>query len=206
MFRKLIFLGLILSVGVGLSSCDNNSIERQRTVVEVASVADNGVYVAGIWDAGSDRLFPSEDDYQPAGHVAVTLKSRSYNEYVQAPDLSPYGQFHVTQVSVDWRSAHASTPVAQLAPFNYTAGYDLVIPKEAEVTFNLMIIPFVMKQDPYLANLVAEPTRGGDGSTAPFTAVAHFTITGHDSGAPDMPQTLEGSVLVEFIGVIIQGN
>jgi len=202
-FRKLIFLGLISTVVLGLAACDNASIERQRSVVEVASVADNGVYVAGIWDAGSDNIFPSTDDFQPAGHVPITLKSRSYNEFIQAPDLTPYGQFHVTGVSVDWRAAHPSTPVAQLTPFNYSAGYDVVIPKDTEVTFNLMIIPFNMKQDPFLANLVAEPTRGGDGSTPPFTAVAHFTITGHDSGAPDLPRTIEGSILVEFIGVVV---
>ncbi len=203
MFRKLIILGLICAVAVGLSSCDNNSAERQRTVVEVASVADNGVYVSGIWDAGRDKIFPSADDFQPAGHVPITLKTRSYNEFVQAPDLTPYGQFHVTEVSVEWRAAHPSTPVAQLTPFNYTAGYDLVIPKDTEVTFNLMVVPFTMKQDPFFMNLVAEPTRGGDGSTPPFNAVAHFTITGHDSGAPDVTQTVEGSVLVEFIGLLL---
>jgi hypothetical protein len=203
-FRKLIFLGLISVLGVGLSSCDSDNIERQRTVVEVSSVAENGVFLAGIWDAGSDKIFPSTDDFQPAGHIPITLKTRSYNGFVQAPDLTPYGQFVVTAISVDWRAAHPSTPVAQLSAFNYSAGYNLVVPKDTEVTFNLMVIPFTMKEDPFFRNLVSEPTRGGDGSTPSFNAVAHFTITGHDSGAPDLPRTLEGSVIVEFIGVLIE--
>jgi hypothetical protein len=203
-FRKLIFLGLISVIGVGLGSCDSDNIERQRTVVEVASVADNGVFLAGIWDVGRDRIFPSVDDFQPAGHIPITLKNRSYNEFVQAPDLTPYGQFVVTAISVDWRASHPSTPLAQLTPFNYSAGYSLVVPKNTEVTFDLLVIPFTLIQDPFFMNLVSEPTRGGDGSTAPFNATAHFTITGHDSGAPDLPRTLEGSVLVEFIGLIIE--
>jgi len=202
-FRKILFLGMVLCVGAGLSSCNSDNIENQRNVVEVASVADNGVYVAGIWSAGADKDFPSDDDFRPAGHVLVTLTNRAYNSLIQAPEYSPYGQFHVTGVSVDWRAANAATPVAQLAAYNYSAGYDLVVPRDSEVSFNLMIIPFAMKDDPYFANMVAEPSRGGDGSTPAFSAVAHFTITGHDSGAPTSPRTLEGNIIVEFVGVII---
>lgn len=203
MFRKSIILGAIVALGVGLTSCDSDHIERSRSVVEVVSVAENGVFVCGIWDAGSDREFPTDDDFQPAGHVPITLKNRPYNEFVSSTEFSPYGQFHVTEVSVQWEAAHPSTPVDRLAPFNYTARYDVAIPIESEVTFNVMVAPFTLKTDQYFLNLTGVPSRGGDGSTAPFNAVAHITLTGHDSGAPDEPRTIEGSVLVEFIGVIV---
>ena len=184
-----------------IAACSDESNERQRSVIEIASVAEGGVFVAATWDAGSDKEFPTTDDFQPAGHVPITLRNRSYNEFITAPDLSPYGNFHVTEVSIEWYALDGTTPVDRLTPFNYTAQYDLVVPKDTEVTFNVMTAPFSMKQDQYFLDLALG--HGGNGSTRPFAANAKITIRGHDSG-DERSVEIEGGILVEFIGVIVK--
>ncbi len=197
--RAILFVaGLSL---VALIGCDENSSERQRSVVEIASVAEGGVYVAATWDAGSDKQFGTTDDFQPAGHVPITLRNRSYNEFIEAPDLSPFGNFHVTEVGVQWFPVDANTPIDRLTPYNYTAQYDLVIPKDSEITFNLLVAPFTMKNDQYFLDLAAG--NGGNGSTPPFTANARIIVKGHDSG-DERTVTIEGGLIVEFIGVLVQ--
>lgn len=201
MFRnRWILIAAALSLPL-MSACGDDA-DDARSVVEFSSVAENGVFVCGIWDAGGDKAFPTDDDFIPAGHVPVTLKNRSYNEYVFTPEFSPYGDFHVTEIAVNWYPIGPDTPIAELRRFDYSAQYDVIIPKDSEISFNVMIVPFAMKSDTFFANLVNGGARGGDGSTPPFTAVARMQVRGHDSGDERLV-TIEGAVIVEFIGVVI---
>ena len=199
----------ILAAGLGLlllaSGCGDD-IDDARSVVEVASVAESGIFVCGMWDAGTDREFPSDDDFRPAGHVEVQLRNRSYNEQIVAESFQPYGDFVVTGVRVEWFPVTGSTSdetLSNLRRFNYDSQYDFIVPKGETVPLNVMLVPFAMKSDPYFSNLTSG--RGGDGSTAPFTASARMTFTGHDSG-DDRLVTFEAYAIVEFIGVIISSN
>lgn len=194
MFRNRWILTAAVLVLPLVSACGDDA-DDARSVVEFSSVAENGVFICGMWDAGGDRIFGTDDDFIPAGHVPVTLKNRAYNEYVLAPEFSPYGDFHVTEIEVNWFSVGADTPIAELRQYDYSAQYDVIIPKNSEVSFNVLVVPFALKADPFFAGLVS-------GATQPFTAVARLTVKGHDSG-DERVVSIEGAVLVEFIGVVI---
>ena len=199
--RWILVVAAVLTLPL-LSACGDDA-DDARSVIEFASVAENGVFVCGIWDAGADKEFPSDDDFIPAGHVPVTLVNRGYNSFVTAPEGTPYSDFHVTEVGVSWYPIGPDTPLDELRRFDYTAAYDVIVPKEDPVTFNMMVVPFAMKSDPYFANLTnGGGLRPGDGSTQPFQAVARLTVKGHDSGDERLV-TIEGAVIVEFIGVLI---
>jgi hypothetical protein len=193
--RRALILVTLLAVLPALTSCDTDNSERARGAVEVSTVADGGVFICGMEDAGLDKIWPSEDDFVPAGHFPVTLKNRPYNPFITAPDYSPYGHFHVTSVEVEWVSTNPPDVLAQLTPFNYRGGYDIAIPMNSERTFNVMAVPFYMKSSPYFQDLLF-------GNNDPFTAVANLKFFGHDSGSENTI-VVEGSCIVEFIGVII---
>ena len=202
MFRnRWILIAALLMLPL-VSACGDDAHDA-RSVVEFSSVANNGVFICGIWSAGGDKIFPSDDDFIPAGHVPVTLKNRSYNEFIFAPEYTPYGDFIVREISVNWYPIGPDTPIDELRRFDYTAQYDVMIPKDTEVSFNVMLVPFAMKSDPFFANLVnGGGLRPGDGSTPPFTAVARLRVRGQDSG--DVRSVvIEGAVIVEFIGVLV---
>jgi len=197
----------ILTAGLGLllfaTGCGDD-IDDARSVIEVTSVAEGGVFVCGMWDAGSDKEFPSEDDFRPAGHLLVEVRNRPYNEQEVSLPFTPYGDFIVTGVRVEWFEIPGATDpdaIAALQRYNYDAQYDHLIPKGTTSTFAVTVVPFSMKSDPYLSNLVA--VYGGDGSTEPFVANARMTFTGHDSG-DEREQTFEAYAVVEFIGVILE--
>lgn len=188
---------LVLATGCG------DDIDDARSVIEVKSVADAGVFVCGIWDAGSDKEFPSDDDFIPAGHIPVLLQNRGYNEQITNTPFTPYGDFVVTGVAVQWVPTDVSSPQEALDALNryaVNAQYDRIIPAGGEASFNVMLVPFRAKSDPYLANLAAG--RGGDGSTRAFTAGARITFTGHDSG-DEREVSFDAYAVVEFIGVVV---
>lgn len=199
----------ILAAGLGLlflaSGCGDD-IDDARSVIEVAAVNEGGIFVIGMWDAGSDKLFPSEDDFRPAGHVPVTLRNRAYNEQIVSETFQPYGDFIITGVRVEWSPVAGSTSEAALSNlqrFNYDAQYDFMIPRGEAVTMNVMLAPFALKDDPYFADLASG--YGGDGSTPSFSANAKMTFTGHDSG-DDRLVSFEAYTIVEFIGVLISDD
>jgi len=180
-----------------LAACDEDN-ERTRSAVEISRVNSGGVFVCGMLDAGADNIAGTADDFVPAGHVPVVVKNRPYNPFIQAPDYAPFGHFHITRVRVTWDDTGPSTPMAELTPFEYAADYDIVVPTDPEVEFNVMLVPFYMKDSPYFIGLL-------NGANPSFTAQANIALTGHDSGS-DSEVTLRGSVIVEFIPVIAGDN
>lgn len=205
MFAKRSILTAAIGLLVLASGCGDD-IDDARSVIEVESVAGSGVFICGIYDAGSDKAFPSEDDFRPAGHIPVVLRNRSYNEQIVAGTYSPYGDFIVTGIEIEWVPVTGSTSdeaLNNLRRFNYKAQYDFLIPKNEFATMSVMLVPFAMKDDPYFANLTS--AYGGDGSTTPFSAGAKMTFTGHDSG-DERQVSFEAYALVEFIGVLVEGD
>lgn len=205
MFAKRSILVAAIGLLVLASGCGDD-IDDARSVIEVTSIAENGIFVCGIYDAGSDKAFPSDDDFVPAGHVQVVVRNRPYNQQQIAQTYEPFGDFVITGVRVEWVPVVGSTSdtdLANLRRYNYDAQYDFVIPRNMALPFNVMLVPFSMKADPYFANLVA--AYGGDGSTRPFTAGARMTFTGHDSG-DERQVEFEAFAIVEFIGVVIDEN
>lgn len=184
---------------LGLVSCSNSDDgEHGRSAVEFSITNEGAPFVIGMLDAGNDKIVGTPDDFVPAGHVAVTLRNRAYNQFIEAPDLSPYGQFHVTSVRVEWTSASTPADLAALQPFEYAGGMDVTIPRDADVTFGVLLSSFAMKNDPYFNGLLV-------GGTLPFVASARITFTGHDSGSADETEVV-GNVICEFIGVVISSE
>jgi hypothetical protein len=178
-----------------LSSCELSN-ERGRTAVEITAVNNGGVFIAAMLDLNNTANDPS-DDFVPAGHVPITVKNRAGNAFITATENSPFGQFHITTVQVVWTAAPAAA-LPELQAFNYQAGYDVAIPINGEATFNVVIAPFAMKEQPFFQGLRT-------GATEPFMATAEITLTGHDSGS-ERDVTLKGTILTEFIGEIISSD
>jgi hypothetical protein len=128
----------------------------------------------------------------------VTLRNRAYNQFIEAPDLAPYGQFHVDRVLVQWIAASTPADLAALQPFAYEAAMDVTIPKDSDVTFGVLLSSFAMKNDPYFAGLLS-------GGTLPFVANARITFFGHDSGSTDEVE-VPGGIVCEFIGVVVSSE
>lgn len=189
------------------TGCDRTN-ERSRNVVEIVSVAENGVFIAGIIDPGADQdACTAADNEIPPGHVQIVLKNRPYNSFVTAEDYAPYGQFHVTGVSVEWVDVSTSDPAEalnafnELSVYNYSTGYDVAVPINTEVAFNVMVVPLHLKSADYFQGLLPACLRGALAPTLPFSATAQITLVGHDSGSED-EVTVQGYTIIEFIGVV----
>ena len=205
--RILFALTIALSL-FALNGCDDDNSELARNAITVSAVDEGGVYVSATWDAGQNKIFPdgpadTPDDFKPFSHMPIRVKNRPYNEFITNPDFSPYGDFRITNIAVEWVSIAAGDParLAQMQQFNMDAGYDISVPSGSEVIFNVLLVPFYAKGIPPLVNLAIHPS-GGDGSVAPFVAVARITLRGHDSGSTDEVEVVT-QTMVEFIGVII---
>jgi hypothetical protein len=200
-------LGLGVALALMVSGCDRTG-ERNRSAVEIVSVAENGVFIAGMIDAGADRdPCAAQDNSIPAGHVPITLHNRPYNEFnTTVNDQSPYGLFHVTEITVEWVTAFGATPAdAQaafnaLVPFNFTSPYDVAVPIGDEVTFNALVVPLHMKSSAFFVDLL--PVCAGGNAAPPFSATAQITLAGHDSGSEEIVY-VQGAVMVEFVGALI---
>ena len=199
-------LGLGVALALIVSGCERTG-ERNRSAVEIVSVAENGVFLAGMVDAGADRdPCAPQDNSIPAGHIPITLHNRPYNEFNTANEQSPYGIFHVTEITVEWVTAFASTPAdAQaafnaLVPFNFVSPYDVGVPIGETVTFNALIVPLHLKSSAFFQDLL--PVCIGGNAAPPFSATAMVTLAGHDSGSEEIVY-VQGSVIVEFVGALI---
>ena len=205
--RILFALAIAMTVA-GLTGCDDNNSELERSAISVSAVNEAGVYVSATWDAGQNKTFPDfdpadRDDFQPFAHMPVRVKNRPYNEFITNPDYSPYGDFHITQVEVEWIDIASGDParLGEMQAYNFTSGYDITVPSGTEVIFNLLMVPFYAKGEAPLLNLTN--AYGGDGSVPPFVAVARMTFIGHESGSTREIQVV-AHTMVEFVGVIIE--
>jgi hypothetical protein len=199
-------LGLGLAVALLVSGCDRTG-ERNRSSVEFVSVAENGIFLAGMIDAGADRdPCVTDDNTVPAGHVPITLHNRPYNEFNTANEQSPFGLFHVTEITVEWVTAFGASPADaqaaynELIAFNFTSPYDVAVPIGETVTFNALVVPLHMKSTAFFQDLL--PACVGGTNAPPFSATALITLAGHDSGSEEIVY-VQGAVIVEFIGAII---
>ena len=75
--RILFALAIAMTV-VGLTGCDDNNSELERSAISVSAVNEAGVYVCATWDAGQNKAFPDfdpadRDDFQPFAHMQDVL-------------------------------------------------------------------------------------------------------------------------------------
>lgn len=191
--KKMLALGLLLAGLPLLTSCDENA-QRGRAAIEIVSVAEGGVFVSGQVDAGPDKEVGTEDDFQPTGHVPVMVRNSPNPLFTESPGAM-LSDFHVTSIQVEWSSPDA-TADAFLDQWEFTQGYDVVIPSNSEVEFLAFVLPLAAKQDPFLEGLLT-------GATDPFFASARLTLTGNFTG-DERSVRVRGSVIVEFVDVIVQ--
>jgi hypothetical protein len=200
--RILFALTIALSL-FALNGCDDDNSEHNRSAISVSAVNEGGVYVSATWDAGSNGIFPdgpleTPDDFQPFAHMPIRVKNRPYNEFITNPDFSPYGDFRITKVKVEWVSIASGDParLTDMLAYNFEAGYDISVPSGSEVIFNLLMVPFYAKGLPPMSTLIPL------GATPSFVAVANITLTGHDSGSTSEVD-VASQTLVEFVGLVV---
>jgi hypothetical protein len=189
-FQILTLLSLALLV---FSGCSDDGIGR--SVLEVTSVNDGAPFVDGQISVGADQIANTADDFVPAGNCLVRVRNRPYNEYMASAPEMPFGAFVIDRISVAWQPLVAGTAADNLPAWNLTYDFGMVVPRGEEVEFNVMLVTFEMKEQPFLQGLIT-----GDPS---FTAQAVVTFTGHDSGATDTFYDFSTTIPVEFIGVIV---
>jgi hypothetical protein len=203
---RILFALAIATTVVGLIGCDDNNSELERSAISVSAVNETGVYVCATTDAGQNKISPDppgeEDDFTPFAHMPVRVKNRPYNEFITNPDYSPYGDFHITQVRVEWVDIASGDParLAEMQAYNFVSGYDVAVPSGGEMVFDVLMVPFFAKGEYPLIDLVGSPY--GTQSVPSFVAVARMTFTGHESGSTREIDVI-GHTMVEFIGLII---
>ena len=175
------------------SGCSDNGIGR--SVLEVTAVNEGAPFVDGQLNYGGDGAPGGGDDYVPAGHCLVRVRNRAYNDFMSTTADRPFGAFVIDRVAISWEPLVAGTAADQLPAFNRTYDFGSVIPRGEEVEFNVMLVTFEMKTQPFLQGLLT-----GD---PPFVAQARVTFTGHDSGATSTFYDFQTVIPVEFIGVIV---
>lgn len=207
--RILFALTIALSL-FAISGCDDDNSELNRSAVSVSAINEGGVYVTATWDAGSNKTFPDlpgepRDDFQPFAHMPVRVKNRPYNEFITNPDFSPYGDFRITNIRVEWLriASGDQARLVEMQRYNFSDGYDISVPSGTELIFNVLLIPFYAKGEAPLINMTS--VYGGDGSIPSFVGVARVTLTGHDSGSTDEVDVVT-ETMVEFVGVIVDSN
>jgi len=198
--RILFALTIALSL-FALNGCDDDNSELNRNAISVSAINEGGIYVSATWDAGPDKIVGTIDDFQPFSHMPIRVKNRPYNEFITNPDFSPYGDFRITNIKVEWVSIASGDQahLAQMQAFNFEAGYYISVPSGSEVIFNVLLVPF------YAKGLAPMSTLEPLGATPSFVAVANITLTGHDSGSTSEIE-VASQTMVEFIGLIVSSN
>ena len=204
--RILFALAIAISV-VALTGCDDNNSELERSAISVSAVNEAGIYVCASLDAGQNRVSPDppgeqQDDFVPFAHMPVRVKNRPYNEFITNPDYSPFGDFHITAVRVEWVRMVSGDParLAQIQAYDFESNYDIVVPSGSEVTFEVLMVPFYALLEAPLVDIVGNSR--GTQTVDPFVAEARLTLIGHDSGSTRDIEVV-GGTMVEFVGLII---
>ena len=187
------YLSLLLITGLAvfaLNGCSNDNIGH--SVLEVVAINDGAPVVDAQLDQGSNASDPA-DDFVPSGQVKVAVRNRAYHQFNTATDDDPFGSFVIDRVSIEWQPLVAGTSADNLPAYNRSYDFGQVVPRSDIVEFNVMLVTFEMKAQPFLQGLIS-----GD---PPFPAQAKVTFTGHDSGATDTFYDFTTTIPVEFIGV-----
>jgi len=191
------YIALLLAAGLAvfaLAACSNDDIGH--SVLEVVSINEGAPVIDAQLDPGADKIAGTEDDFVPNGHVKVAVQNRAYDEYTTTTSATdPLASFVIDRVSVEWQPLVSGTAADNLPAFNRTYDFGQVVPRGEIVEFDVMLVTFEMKTQPFLQGLIT-----GD---PPFVAQARVTFTGHDSGATNTFYSFTTTIPVEFIGVIV---
>ena len=137
-----------------LAGCSSDNSEHARVVAEVESV-----------NLGAPLLVDDADAYEA---VTVSFTARPYIEGLTTDGTSgAYSSFIVTAYDVTWEGTSASAP-ANIGDYNISrAGAHLQVPVYERAQFSVLVV------DPAMKAAVMSTS---------FTANAHLTFYGHDSG------------------------
>ena len=121
---------------------------------------------------GQNKTFPDfdpadRDDFQPFAHMPVRVKNRPYNEFITNPDYSPFGDFHITAVRVEWVRMVSGDParLAEIQAYNFESNYDIVVPTGSEVIFEVLMVPFYALLEAPLVDIVGNVWAVPDGGS-----------------------------------------
>lgn len=187
------YLSLLLITGLALfalAGCSND--DTGHSILEVVAINDGAPVVDAQLDQGSDVNDPT-DDFVPSGQVKVAVRNRPYDAFTTGTDAEPLASFVIDRVSIEWQPLVAGTAADNLPTYNRSYDFGQLVPRDELVEFNVMLVTFEMKTQPFLQGLIT-----GD---PPFVAQAKVTFTGHDSGASNTFYNFSTTIPVEFIGV-----
>ena len=190
---------VLLGASVMLTGCSRDGNEWQRMVVEVAALNGGAPLLSGYWDAGSDKRFPSDDDFLPIDYVTVQFHARPYDQLVVLPEDAPFSYFHVTEYDLIW------TPLTEgseeLVNYNLTnAPTDVLVPVGSEAEVSILVADRYMKEQQWYRDLAPPP----DGvSKLPFQASCRLIFRGHETGNEEVVE-IEGAFMASFVGVAVR--
>ncbi len=190
-----VLAGLLATV----AGCESSDNELQRLVCEVQTINAGEPLVSGYWDAGQDKIFPSDDDFLPIDVLPVTFHARPYNSAITLPDEAPFSYFHITSYDLVW---HPVSPGSEaLVPYGYVgAGLDILVPAGGEATVGVLVVDRYVKEQAFFRDLANNWP-----ASIPLTARGELIFHGHETGS-DGEVTLRGSFMGNFVGVVIQQN
>jgi hypothetical protein len=200
----LLALGAILQ----LPGCSDTKSSTASDTVTVSPVDEDQVYVCPTWSAGENEVFPDltpedRDDYHPFAFVPVRVRNRPYEAFATDPVPSPYENFRITELRVQWTAIVSGDPerLADLQRYDFESGFDLSVPNGSEVVFDVLVLPARAKEEAPLVDLAdGQGVYPGDGSVPGFVAEVKLTFIGHDAGSTHEIEVAT-TTQVEFVGV-----
>ena len=195
-------LGAILVLVVA-AACQNDRPAPHEVLAIDPQFGGDGYHCA-IWSAGPDGVFDTgpqpNDDYQSPAHLTLRVRNQAYDRSMADPERSAGGDVRIAGVSVEWVEVDPPRPglLDAMQRYDTRMESDLPVPAGAEVVFNVLMLPLRAKREWPLRDLA--PVHGGDGTVAPFRAVAeiHFHVEQEGDG---QAFELVRRVPVRFVGL-----
>jgi hypothetical protein len=201
MNRKLLgFLCVFGIVVVFMVGCETDG-EEKRAVVTVAAINDNAPVFSDVLEQG-DSVYRENgdpvrlDDYIKEDNVKVLFYNRPYNTFTFTGAGRPYGEFLVTRYRIEWQRSDTGE-----VPPVYNGATSVSIPTGEYVEAYIVLVPFEVKNLPFISSLNYLGTNAGD----EILCIANITFWGHEVGT-GRESTIQASVSVNFADWIIESK
>ncbi len=201
MSKKLLGFLCVLGIVVAfLMSCDSDG-EEKRTVITVAAINDNAPVFSDVLEQG-DSVYRENgtpviiDDFIREDNVKVLFYNRPYSAFSFTGAGRPYGEYLVTRYRVEWERSNG----VEVPPV-YNGATSVSVPTETYVEAYIVLVPFEVKQLPFISSLNYIGANAGD----ELLCIAHITFWGHEVGT-GRETMFEASVSVNFADWIIKSE
>jgi hypothetical protein len=180
MLRNTIVLVALAVLAVGLTGCDSNLPQQNRSVVTVASINEGVTLTSDVlyFDGTLGGIFP---DY-----ISVVFNNRPYSHMIITDPEWAYGSFQVTRYTVTWESTDGSGSTLP----NFESDIFAEIPTGKDAAVSIMLVTWEDKANPPLSGLV--------GGTGQISMNAKITFYGHEVGT-DRETAVNANLGVIFI-------